>query len=217
MRGKRRHRATGPFRVMEIHAVTSPQDDQPNQALPHQTPPEPDAPPALGNRPQWQSNRRAAYLLLGSALIASLGTLLVAHTTEPVPPRPQFSKFVSGTVTSGFDTRSRVQHFGIDIAGPTGTPILAVADGTVLEAGPASGMGMWVRLLHNDGTVTVYGHINSATVSAGQRVSAGDQIATLGNTGFSTGPHCHFEVWLHDKDKTDPLPWLAARGISLGP
>jgi murein DD-endopeptidase MepM/ murein hydrolase activator NlpD len=46
---------------------------------------------------------------------------------------------------------------------------------------------------------------------------AGDQIATVGNRGFSTGPHCHFEVWPDGVHKVDPLPWLASRGISLGP
>lgn len=131
--------------------------------------------------------------------------------------RPLFTKFAAGNFTSGFGARWGVQHLGIDIAGPIGTPIVAVADGTVIEAGPAQGFGMWVRLLHDDGTVTIYGHIDTATVSAGQRVMAGDQIATIGNRGFSTGPHCHFEVWLNGVDKVDPLPWLATRGISLGP
>ncbi|MGQ4616633.1 peptidoglycan DD-metalloendopeptidase family protein [Nocardia sp. R7R-8] len=131
--------------------------------------------------------------------------------------RPLFTKFAAGTFTSGFGARWGVQHLGIDIAGPIGTPIYAVADATVIEAGPASGFGMWVRLLHDDGTITIYGHIDTATVSAGQRVLAGDQIATIGNRGFSTGPHCHFEVWLNGTDKVDPLPWLATRGISLGP
>ncbi|MEU2174292.1 M23 family metallopeptidase [Nocardia sp. NPDC019219] len=136
---------------------------------------------------------------------------------EAAKLRPLFSKFAAGTFTSGFGMRWGVQHLGIDIAGPIGTPIYAVADGTVIEAGPASGFGMWVRLLHDDGTVTIYGHIDTATVSQGQRVLAGDQIATIGNRGFSTGPHCHFEVWLNGTDKVDPLPWLATRGISLGP
>ncbi|MEU7215174.1 M23 family metallopeptidase [Nocardia iowensis] len=136
---------------------------------------------------------------------------------EAAKLRPLFAKFAAGNFTSGFGARWGVQHLGIDIAGPIGTPIVAVADGTVIEAGPAAGFGMWVRLLHDDGTVTVYGHIDTATVSQGQRVMAGDQIATIGNRGFSTGPHCHFEVWLNGSDKIDPVPWLATRGISLGP
>ncbi|WP_372341945.1 M23 family metallopeptidase [Nocardia sp. CC227C] len=136
---------------------------------------------------------------------------------EAAKLRPLFTKFTSGNFTSGFGARWGVQHLGIDVAAPIGTPIYAVADGVVLEAGPASGFGMWVRILHDDGTVTVYGHIDTATVSQGQYVMAGDQIATVGNRGFSTGPHCHFEVWLNGVNKIDPVPWLASRGIALGP
>ncbi len=136
---------------------------------------------------------------------------------EAAKLRPLFTKFANGTFTSGFGSRWGVQHLGVDVAAPIGTPIYAVEDGTVLDAGPASGFGMWVRLKHDDGTVTVYGHVDTAVVSVGQRVMAGDQIATVGNRGFSTGPHCHFEVWLNGVDKIDPLPWLASRGISLGP
>ncbi|WP_067841573.1 M23 family metallopeptidase [Nocardia lijiangensis] len=136
---------------------------------------------------------------------------------EAAKLRPLFARFAAGNFTSGFGARWGVQHLGIDVAGPIGTPIYAVADGTVIEAGPAAGFGMWVRLMHDDGTVTIYGHIDTATVSQGERVTAGDQIATMGNRGFSTGPHVHFEVWLNGVDKVDPLPWLATRGIGLGP
>ncbi|WP_194815948.1 M23 family metallopeptidase [Nocardia sp. XZ_19_385] len=135
---------------------------------------------------------------------------------EAAKLRPLFAKFAAGNYTSGYGARWGVQHLGIDVAGPIGTPIYAVADGTVIEAGPAAGFGMWVRLLHDDGTVTIYGHIDTATVYQGQRVMAGDQIATMGNRGFSTGPHVHFEVWLNGVDKVDPVPWLATRGIGLG-
>lgn len=135
---------------------------------------------------------------------------------EEAKLRPLFAKFTSGAYTSGFGARWGVQHLGIDVAGPIGTPIYSVADGVVIEAGPASGFGMWVRVLHDDGTVTVYGHVDTTTVSEGQRVLAGDQIATMGNRGFSTGPHVHFEVWLNGTDKIDPIPWLATRGIGFG-
>ncbi|MEV5651218.1 M23 family metallopeptidase [Nocardia sp. NPDC052254] len=136
---------------------------------------------------------------------------------ESAKLRPLFSKFANGTFTSGFGGRWGVQHLGVDVAAPIGTPIYAVEDGEVISAGPASGFGMWVRLKHADGTITVYGHVDTVTVSEGQQVMAGDQIATVGNRGFSTGPHCHFEVWLNGSNKVDPLPWLASRGISLGP
>ncbi len=87
---------------------------------------------------------------------------------------------------------------------------MAVADGEVIDSGPASGFGMWVRLKHADGTITVYGHINTSTVTVGQKVMAGDQIATVGNRGFSTGPHLHFEVHLarREQDRSPPLAGL---------
>lgn len=136
---------------------------------------------------------------------------------EAAARRPLFVLPAVGTYTSNFGARWGVLHAGIDIANSIGTPIVAVADGTVIDAGPASGFGMWVRLKHADGTITVYGHIDSANVSVGQEVMAGDQIARMGNRGFSTGPHLHFEVHLPGENKIDPLPWLASRGIGLGP
>jgi murein DD-endopeptidase MepM/ murein hydrolase activator NlpD len=130
--------------------------------------------------------------------------------------RPLYVMPTKGIFTSGFGYRWGVLHAGIDIANAIGTPILAVADGVVIDAGPAAGFGMWVVLKHGDGTVTVYGHVNTINVKVGQRVIAGDQIATMGNRGNSTGPHLHFEVHLNGTNKIDPLPWLAARGLSIG-
>ncbi|WP_433612623.1 M23 family metallopeptidase [Prescottella agglutinans] len=117
----------------------------------------------------------------------------------------------SGPIT----TRFGGGHMGIDIAAPTGAPILAAADGTVINAGPASGFGLWVRIRHNDGTVTTYGHNDVNFVSVGQRVSAGQLIANVGSRGNSTGPHLHFEVDLPGGIKVDPVPWLAARGVFI--
>lgn len=117
----------------------------------------------------------------------------------------------SGPIT----TRFGGGHMGIDIAAPTGAPILAAADGTVIDAGPASGFGLWIRVRHNDGTVTTYGHNDVNFVSKGQRVSAGQRIANVGSRGNSTGPHLHFEVDLPGWIKVDPVPWLAARGVFI--
>jgi murein DD-endopeptidase MepM/ murein hydrolase activator NlpD len=130
--------------------------------------------------------------------------------------RPLFVMPTKGVYTSGFGYRWGVLHAGIDIANSIGTPIYAAADGVVIDAGPTAGYGAWVKLRHADGTVTLYGHINSWNVSIGQRVWAGDQIAQMGNRGNSTGPHCHFEVLLNGTDRVDPAGWLAKRGISLG-
>lgn len=130
--------------------------------------------------------------------------------------RPLFVKPTNGIFTSGFGYRWGALHAGVDLAAPIGTPIYAAADGVVIDVGPTAGYGAWVKLRHNDGTVTLYGHINSWLVSMGQQVMAGDQIATVGNRGNSTGPHCHFEVMPNGHDRIDPVPWLAQRGISVG-
>jgi murein DD-endopeptidase MepM/ murein hydrolase activator NlpD len=129
--------------------------------------------------------------------------------------RGKFVRPAQGTFTSGFGTRWGTTHYGCDIANRIGTPILAVADGTVVEAGPASGFGLWVRIQHADGTVSVYGHVDTFSVREGQQVKAGEQIARMGNRGYSTGPHLHFEIWDPSGKKLNPLPWLAERGINL--
>ncbi|MGL6233914.1 MAG: M23 family metallopeptidase [Segniliparus sp.] len=129
--------------------------------------------------------------------------------------RPLYTPPAFGTFTSGFGYRWGSLHAGADIAGAYGSPIVAVADGTVVEAGPASGFGQWIRIQHEDGTISVYGHISAIYVRAGQKVLAGDRIAGMGNLGFSTGTHLHLEIWLNGKDKVDPVRWLAARGVKF--
>jgi murein DD-endopeptidase MepM/ murein hydrolase activator NlpD len=146
-----------------------------------------------------------------------------ATTTTSAAPdpatqgRPAFVKPAEGVLSSGFGARSGGFHYGIDIANRMGTPERAVANGVVIQAGPATGFGLWVRLRLNDGTVVVYGHMDRILVRQGQRVAAGQQIATMGMRGQATGPHLHFEVWLNGSrgHRVNPLPWLAARGIRI--
>jgi murein DD-endopeptidase MepM/ murein hydrolase activator NlpD len=131
--------------------------------------------------------------------------------------RPLFALPTHGIFTSGFGYRWGALHDGVDLAGPIGTPIYAASDGVVKEAGYTnSGYGAWVLLQHADGTVTRYGHISSWSVQTGQRVFAGDEIGAIGNRGNSTGPHLHFSVLLGGNNPTDPVAWLAARGVSVG-
>ncbi|TQN43662.1 peptidase M23-like protein [Blastococcus colisei] len=124
----------------------------------------------------------------------------------------------SGRVTSCYGSRWGTLHAGIDIAAPIGTPVYTPEDGIVLQAGPASGFGLAVAVEHGDGSITLYGHVNQMFVSAGEVVSAGHQIAEVGNRGQSTGPHLHFEVHTGGlyANRGNPVPWLSARGISLG-
>jgi murein DD-endopeptidase MepM/ murein hydrolase activator NlpD len=134
---------------------------------------------------------------------------------EAEAKRPKCVRPAQGSFTSGFGARWGTSHNGVDIANAIGTPIVAVMDGTVVEAGPASGFGLWVRVQHEDGTITVYGHMNTIDVPQGAKVKAGQQIATIGNRGQSTGPHLHFEVWAGGSQKVNPVGWLAARGVTL--
>ncbi|WP_336087028.1 M23 family metallopeptidase [Nocardia sp. SSK8] len=135
----------------------------------------------------------------------------IQHQVAP----PQSVRPVAGPISSGFGSRWGAMHYGIDFADQLGAPIHSVSSGTVIEAGPASGFGLWVRVLQDDGTTAVYGHVNEMLVSEGQRVNAGDVIATVGNRGQSTGPHLHLEIWDQGGAKMDPMPYLASKGVPL--
>ncbi|WP_426706095.1 M23 family metallopeptidase [Corynebacterium auriscanis] len=128
---------------------------------------------------------------------------------------PKIAKPAEGSFTSPFGPRWGTMHNGVDIANAIGTPILAVEDGLVIDSGPASGFGNWIRIQHGDGTITVYGHMATLDVKVGQKVTAGQKIAGMGSEGFSTGSHLHFEVHPNGGGPIDPQPWLAERGISL--
>lgn len=130
--------------------------------------------------------------------------------------RPKVTAPVHGaTLTSNFGTRWGALHGGLDLAAPLGTPLFATADGEVIDAGPASGFGIWIRIKLSDGTVLVYGHMYNVNVQAGQMVRAGDLISWVGNNGYSTGPHVHFEVHDPAGNKVDPQRWLAERGVNV--
>jgi len=136
-------------------------------------------------------------------------------TQQAEASRIQFVLPTKGVFTSGFGGRWGVFHYGIDLANAIGTPIVAAADGVVAESGPASGFGLWIRIRHSDGTITVYGHINRSLVAAGQKVRAGQEIAEMGNRGNSTGPHLHFEVWSAAGKKINPIIWMHEHGIDF--
>lgn len=122
-----------------------------------------------------------------------------------------------GTFTSGFGPRWGSAHNGIDIANEIGTPIYAVMDGTVINSGPASGFGNWIRIQHEDGSISVYGHMRADMlyVREGEQVKSGQNIAGIGSEGQSTGPHLHFEIHPAGSGAIDPVPWFAEYGISL--
>ena len=96
-------------------------------------------------------------------------------------------------------TGYRQMHRGIDIANHHGTPIIASADGKVKSITSSSGLGKLISLDHGYGLTTLYGHLSEVKVKRGQRVKRGDVIALMGNTGWSTGPHLHYEVRLNGR------------------
>ncbi len=104
---------------------------------------------------------------------------------------------ISGRITSRFASNSRVRsgtHTGLDIAAPTGTKIGAAASGIVSFAGRKGSYGNMVVISHGNGVQTYYAHCSKLNVSVGQKVSQGQNIAAVGSTGNSTGPHLHLEV-----------------------
>jgi murein DD-endopeptidase MepM/ murein hydrolase activator NlpD len=132
--------------------------------------------------------------------------------------RPKVVLPVAGArLTSGFGARWGSMHAGIDLAAPMHTPEYAAMDGVVIKAGAASGYGLAVYIQHQNGDVTVYGHMDSILVAEGQAVRAGDTIALLGNRGQSTGPHLHFEVQVGGMNgtKIDPAGWLREHGVGI--
>jgi murein DD-endopeptidase MepM/ murein hydrolase activator NlpD len=120
---------------------------------------------------------------------------------------------VNGTVTSGYGYRihpilgKRILHTGIDIAAASGTSIWAADGGTVIYATWVSGYGNTVAIDHGGGISTLYAHQSSMAVSYGQKVKKGQVVGYVGSTGYSTGPHLHFEVRVNGTP-VDPMGYL---------
>lgn len=111
--------------------------------------------------------------------------------------------------TSGFGRRWGRAHEGIDMAGPVGTPIHATGDGVVTYAGRQGAYGNLIKIQHELGVEARYGHLSRIRVKVGQRVSQGERIGDMGNTGRSTGPHLHYEVRMKGR-AVDPMSFIKA-------
>ncbi|HEX3788149.1 MAG TPA: M23 family metallopeptidase [Pseudonocardiaceae bacterium] len=121
----------------------------------------------------------------------------------------------AGTVTSTFGGSYGTFHYGIEISGHKDQAIVAAANGKIIAAGPTSGFGLWVKEQLADGTILVYARMDDFSVHVGQQVTAGQQIARMGDRGFATGYTLHFEVWNTDSKKIDPEAWLNSHGVIL--
>ncbi|MBW4498268.1 MAG: peptidoglycan DD-metalloendopeptidase family protein [Scytonema hyalinum WJT4-NPBG1] len=176
-------------------------------------------------------NQTIAAPSMGGDASRSLGSLQGSTVSPQLPPLAAVDRYLpkvidentpppstsstgyiwpaKGTLTSGYGWRWGRMHKGIDIANSTGTPIYAVADGIVEKAGwNSGGYGNLVDIRHADGSMTRYGHNSKLLVQAGQQVQQGQTIALMGSTGFSTGPHTHFEIHPSGKGAVNPVAFL---------
>lgn len=151
-----------------------------------------------------------AFLVLSSFFITTNANTIKASSYAFIKP------VNGGYVTAGFMDPSYKEQFGFDHYGVdyghvnrTGTPILASAGGTVSKVAVNSSLGNYVHIKHNvNGSVytTVYAHLDSISTSLGKNVSQGEVIGTMGSTGFSTGPHLHFELHIGE--------WIQHNGVN---
>lgn len=179
----------------------------------------------------------ADRLAIGQRLVIPGGQPQTSFAKREVPAPakeseilPEFLWPVKGRITSGYGPRKhpilKLNHFhrGIDIAGSTGTPIVAARDGWVVFSGVKKQAGRVVILEHEDGFATMYAHTFQNLIEVGDAVRAGQTIALVGRSGMTTGPHLYFEVWRDGQHinpllvLTDALPRVAqAQGDSGKP
>jgi lipoprotein NlpD len=141
-----------------------------------------------------------ASLTAGRASVAPRGSIASA-------PAGVLQWPLRGVLYARFGKKGREPHDGIDLAAPAGTPVRTAGEGMVLFAGPQSGYGLIVVVGHEKGLVTVYAHSRDLRVRTGQTVRLGQVIATVGESGKTSGPHLHFEVRV-EGEPVDPLRFL---------
>jgi murein DD-endopeptidase MepM/ murein hydrolase activator NlpD len=153
---------------------------------------------------------------LAPGRVPTLSFARVQRKDRPKPVARWVNPLPEAAVTSCFGPRWGRMHEGVDLAAPNGTPIRAAGAGVVVAAGPADGYGNAVLIDHGNGYLTHYGHMSVVTVTAGQKVVAGEQIGNEGSTGHSTGPHLHFEVHAgRYKNPIEPTQWMHEHGVDI--
>jgi murein DD-endopeptidase MepM/ murein hydrolase activator NlpD len=126
---------------------------------------------------------------------------------KPVEADPPLRWPLKGVLYARFGKRGGESHDGIDLAAPAGTLVRTAGAGQVLFAGEQPGYGLLVIVEHAPGWVTLYAHNRELRVHEGERVSEGQVVATVGESGHTTGPHLHFEL-RHNGLPIDPLLYL---------
>lgn len=146
---------------------------------------------------------RSGLTSAAAAVAGPVGTTVAATGRVGEGPFAGHTAVVApttGRVSSPFGMRTHPitgqyrHHDGLDLAAPTGTPVVAITDGTVVATGSRGGYGLTVDVDHGNGTMTRYAHLSAIDVEVGQAVGAGVQLGDVGSTGRSTGPHLHVEV-----------------------
>ncbi|HHW02379.1 MAG TPA: peptidoglycan DD-metalloendopeptidase family protein [Thermoanaerobacterales bacterium] len=158
----------------------------------------------------YKNGVKVDQVLLGEKVVKQPVTRIVARGTKAEVAFRGSGRFLwpsVGEITSPFGRRGREFHTGIDVACDKGTPIRASNSGTVTFAGRRGSYGNLVIINHGGGFETYYAHASSILVSVGEKVEKGQQIATVGTTGRTTGPHVHFEVRLNGNPQ-NPLSYL---------
>lgn len=158
--------------------------------------------------------RVAPSMPVGQTVSPSMPMMPGANEFLPEAPRLSNGYIwpTRGTLTSGYGWRWGRMHRGVDIAGPVGTPVVAAAPGVVVRSGwNSGGYGNLVDIRHSDGSMTRYAHNSRLLVREGEQVRQGQQISEMGSTGYSTGPHLHFEVHLPSSGTVNPMAYLPDR------
>ena len=158
---------------------------------------------------------RRANLLASSFKEAAdslaLHTARLAATPSIMPTQGWLSSAFSAMRTHPILHLAR-PHEGIDVSAPMGSPIEAPAAGVVIDAGWETGYGNTITINHGFGIVTKFAHASKLLVKTGQRVSRGQRIALVGNSGLATGPHLHYEVHVNGRP-VDPLKYVLPEGV----
>ncbi len=148
--------------------------------------------------------------VISSEIVSTPVMQMRAVGTKERPPHVGTGSFMRpyyGTISSRFGSRRSGDHTGVDFCGSIGDPIVAADNGTVIFSGWSGGYGKVVKIDHNNGYITYYAHCNSLIADVGDVVQKGETIATVGNTGNSTGPHVHFEIRYGD-DIYNPMNYV---------
>ncbi|MFO1175064.1 MAG: M23 family metallopeptidase [Paracoccaceae bacterium] len=166
---------------------------------------EPLVPAALpgGDTPEAQADAARATKIMEGLDNLNLYRIAIDKTPLSMPLKTSFR------FTSGFGSRWGRLHAGVDLAGTYGSPVYATADGVVTHAGWENGYGNMIEITHPYGLKTRFGHLSAVRVSVGEKVSRGDRIGDMGNSGHSTGTHLHYEVRVGD-EPVNPMSFIKA-------